>query len=338
MRLIDVDTYQPEFARQVDYTDRWGRSPLWHAAPVGATAAAVALLELGAQVNLMDDEGLTPLHAAARGGHDATFQTLLVCGANPCFDTQLLGLTPLHLVVLFGHRKCVLLLLSFFAREGAAVVRNISNVKIHTKAIHLATAGSHLDIVQELQRASAVVATACDDASNVEAVAERYGYRDIVAFLQSLKNRSTVNVALPPRPESELRHDPRSSYPAQPPTGPSSRFSQVPYNSSLSGLYQSAQPILETTHLQPSYVQPTQSFEHMHYYPPPALTYSPIQGNETATRLRSINHWRHIHSINHPKHTDAFKHVHHTSKTKYFQPTRNTSPCPIRRRVQLGTS
>ncbi|KAH8159036.1 hypothetical protein CIB48_g9210 [Xylaria polymorpha] len=348
MRLIDIDTYQPEFARQVDYSDRWGWSPLWHAAAAGATAAVVALLELGAQVNLMDDEGLTPLHAAARGGHDAAFQTLLIRGANPRFDTQLFGLTPLHLAVLFGHRKCVFLLLSFFARDGVAAVRNIVNVGIHTKAIHLAAAGGHLDMVQELQRAGAVVDTACDEclrlldeegsdwaelvpgASSVEAVAERYGHQDIVAFLQSLKKRSTANMALPPRPVSELRHDPRSNYPAQPPTVSSSRFSRVPYNSSLSGVYQSTQPILEATHLQPFYVQPTQPSEHIQYFPPPVLTRSPMQGSETAYHYNhsSAQYQQPLapHALYQPPQTyPPFKHINRTSNTKHFQPTRNTS-------------
>ncbi|KAI0450069.1 hypothetical protein F5B21DRAFT_492445 [Xylaria acuta] len=300
MRLIDIDTYQPEFARQVDYSDRSGRSPLWHAAAAGATAAVAALLELGAQINLTDDEGLTPLHAAARGGHDAAFQALLIRGASPRFDTQLLGLTPLHLAVLFGHRKCVFLLLSFFARDGPAAVRNVVNIGIQTKAIHLAAAGGHLDMVQELQMAGAVVDTACDEclravdegdgdwaelvpgASNVEAVAERYGHQDIVAFFQSLKSRSTVNVALPPKPESELRHDPHPNYPAQPLTVSSTRIPQVPHDSDFSGLYHSAQPILEATHVQPPYVQSTQSPEHMQYFPPPVLTHSPVHGSETA--------------------------------------------------------
>ncbi|RYC58609.1 hypothetical protein CHU98_g7595 [Xylaria longipes] len=298
--LSNVDTYQPEFARQVDYSDRWGRSPLWHAAATGATAAVTALLELGAHVNLMDDEGLTPLHAAARGGHEAALQTLLNRGASPRFDTQLFGLTPLHLAVLFGHRKCVFWFLSFFARDGPAAVRNVVNLGIQTKAIHLAAASGHLDMVQELQRAGAVVDTACDEclrvvdegggdwaqlvpgASNVEAVAERYGHQDIVAFLRSLKSKSTVNMTLPPRPESELRCDPRSNYPALPLTVSSAGFQQVPHSSSFSRLYPSTQPILEATHLQTPYVQSTQPSEHIQYLPPPALTHSPVRSSETA--------------------------------------------------------
>ncbi|KAI0467719.1 hypothetical protein F4859DRAFT_493404 [Xylaria cf. heliscus] len=293
MRLIDIDTYQPEFARQVDYSDRWGRSPLWHAAATGATAAVTALLELGAQVNLMDDEGLTPLHAAARGGHDAAFQTLLNRGANPRFDTQLFGLTPLHLAVLFGHRECVFLLLSLFGR-------NIVNAGIQTKAIHLAAAGGHLDMVQDLQKAGAVVDIACDEclrladeggrnwaelvpgASNVEAIAERYGHQDIVAFLQSVKGRITANEALPPITESELRHDSRSNYSVQPLNISSTGSPQVPHNTSFSGPYQTTQPILEATHLGPPFAQPTQPYEPTQYFPPPFLAQSPVGGSETA--------------------------------------------------------
>ncbi|KAI1746704.1 hypothetical protein F4782DRAFT_523681 [Xylaria castorea] len=294
MRLIDIDTYQPEFKRQVDYSDRWGRSPLWHAAAAGATAAVATLLELGAHINLMDDEGLTPLHAAARGGHDTAFQTLLTGGASPRFDTQLFGLTPLHLAVLFGHRKCVFLLLSFFAGDGPAVVRDIVNLGIETKAIHLAAAGGYLDIVQELQRAGAVVNTACNEclqvvgdwaelvpgASNVEEVAERYGHHDIVAFLRSPESRSKANVTVLPRLESELRHNSYPNYPAQSFAVSSTGIPHVPHNSNFSGLYQSAQPILEAAHVQPPYVQSIQPSEHIQYSYPPVMTHSPVQGSE----------------------------------------------------------
>ncbi|KAI1738635.1 hypothetical protein F4680DRAFT_424489 [Xylaria scruposa] len=296
MRLIDIDTYQPEFKRQVDYNDRWGRSPLWHAAAAGATAAIATLLDMGANANMMDDEGLTPLHAAARGGHDAAFEALLTRGASSSarFDTQLFGLTPLHLAVLFGHRKCAFLLLSYFAADGPDAVRNIVNLGIETKPIHLAAAGGHLDIVQELHRAGSVVNTACNEclrvvdeggvdwaelipgASNVEQLAELYGHHDIVAFLRTLESNGTTNATAPPEPGPEFGHDPHPIYPAQPLVVSSLGIPHNPYNSNSLGPYQSAQPI------QQPFVQSTQPSEHMQYFPPPVLAHPAVQGSETA--------------------------------------------------------
>jgi hypothetical protein len=51
-----VETYHATFVRQVDYKDRFCRTPLWHAAPVGACAAISSLVRLGATLNFSDEE------------------------------------------------------------------------------------------------------------------------------------------------------------------------------------------------------------------------------------------------------------------------------------------
>lgn len=48
-------TYNADFRLNIDVTDRFGRSPLWHAAAVGADQANERLAELGARVGLADD-------------------------------------------------------------------------------------------------------------------------------------------------------------------------------------------------------------------------------------------------------------------------------------------
>lgn len=55
-------TYNAEFRLNIDVTDRFGRSPLWHAAAVGADQATERPTDLGAGVSLADDQVLTPLH------------------------------------------------------------------------------------------------------------------------------------------------------------------------------------------------------------------------------------------------------------------------------------
>ncbi|XP_053717143.1 ankyrin repeat domain-containing protein 53 isoform X1 [Synchiropus splendidus] len=62
------------------------------------------LLNKGANVNVLTDAGLTPLHqAASRGLLDCT-QILVKAGAN-VFSKDRMGLTPLDLARIWGHQK-----------------------------------------------------------------------------------------------------------------------------------------------------------------------------------------------------------------------------------------
>ena len=59
-----------------------GRTPLWRAARAGRTALVELLLAHGAQPGIQDDsfQGLTPLHAAALGGHAEVAKQLMAAG------------------------------------------------------------------------------------------------------------------------------------------------------------------------------------------------------------------------------------------------------------------
>ena len=59
-----------------DKADNDGRTPLLAAAFFGHEAAVRALLELGADKDKADNGGETPLKAAARNGHDAVVRAL----------------------------------------------------------------------------------------------------------------------------------------------------------------------------------------------------------------------------------------------------------------------
>lgn len=62
--------------------DKLGRTPLWRAAAVGNTALVRKLLALGAAVDVVDKEGVTPLLAAVRRGHFFAAEELLWAGAD----------------------------------------------------------------------------------------------------------------------------------------------------------------------------------------------------------------------------------------------------------------
>jgi ankyrin repeat protein len=49
---------------------------------------------------------------ACRGSHHRTVQFLLLEGASQSTETSILSLTPLHYAAMFGHVKCIQILLN----------------------------------------------------------------------------------------------------------------------------------------------------------------------------------------------------------------------------------
>lgn len=76
------------------------RSALHVAAARGAEKAAKALTLAGADPNLRDEEGCSPLHVAAEAGHDGVVGLLLLKGARTTVETLDHQQTPLHLAAL----------------------------------------------------------------------------------------------------------------------------------------------------------------------------------------------------------------------------------------------
>jgi len=67
---------------------------------------------LGARVDILDKQGNTALHIAARQGHASVTKTLIVNGAS----TLMLrrgsgGMLPIHMACLSGYSDCVELLI-----------------------------------------------------------------------------------------------------------------------------------------------------------------------------------------------------------------------------------
>lgn len=62
--------------------DSFGRTALWRAAAVGNTALVRKLIASGAEVDALDNDGVTPLLAAVRRGHYFSAEELLWAGAD----------------------------------------------------------------------------------------------------------------------------------------------------------------------------------------------------------------------------------------------------------------
>jgi|GEM_PF-4103204 ankyrin repeat protein len=82
--------------KSVDVKDKFGQTPLWHAAaaPSGHDEAIQLLLAAGANIN--EPQGRTPLHVAARYAGAARVKQLLDLGARADLKTYYAGSTPLH--------------------------------------------------------------------------------------------------------------------------------------------------------------------------------------------------------------------------------------------------
>ena len=82
----------------------------------GSAPFAELLLKAGAQKDLQDSEGFTPLNTAIEQGHPEVAKVLLARGANPNLATRS-GQTPMHTAAGCGNVEMVRLLLD----HGAAL-------------------------------------------------------------------------------------------------------------------------------------------------------------------------------------------------------------------------
>lgn len=88
-----------------DVLDKQGRTPLHFAAGIGLAPAAVLLIHFGAQVDARDYEGLTPLHMASGYANAQSIRVLVAAGANASYVSQTRGPikgTPFDVVAQLG--------------------------------------------------------------------------------------------------------------------------------------------------------------------------------------------------------------------------------------------
>ncbi|XP_042399864.1 probable E3 ubiquitin-protein ligase XBOS32 isoform X1 [Zingiber officinale] len=86
-------------------------APLHHSASHGHHEVASVLVESGANINLRNSSGQTPLMLACLHGHWEVVQILMLFKANIHKSDYLSGGTALHFAALHGHTRCIRLLL-----------------------------------------------------------------------------------------------------------------------------------------------------------------------------------------------------------------------------------
>ncbi|XP_069129669.1 serine/threonine-protein phosphatase 6 regulatory ankyrin repeat subunit B-like isoform X2 [Argopecten irradians] len=91
----------------VNFTDAQGRTALHYAACNGNDVMTSLLLERGAGIDCVDEDGVAPIYTASKHGHTTVVQKLLDSGANvstpavTCSTNS--GFCPLHIAVFNGH-------------------------------------------------------------------------------------------------------------------------------------------------------------------------------------------------------------------------------------------
>ncbi|XP_076317880.1 nuclear factor NF-kappa-B p105 subunit-like isoform X2 [Tachypleus tridentatus] len=116
------------------------QTPLFLAVVTGSYKAIPSLLSNGADLNVADNEGNTPVHVAVKKGDDTALALLLE--RNKCSQhiSQIVnlnklnyeGFAPLHLAVLFNRERCI----DKLCKSGADV--NIADGTSGNTALHLA--------------------------------------------------------------------------------------------------------------------------------------------------------------------------------------------------------
>jgi ankyrin repeat protein len=133
------------------------------------------LLEKGANPNISDKYGDTPLSEAVSNGHHSIVEFLLEKGANPNISNND-GDIPLHEAVNNGHHKIVELLLE----KGADP--NASN-KDGERPLHHASYLGHFDIIRTLVERGADLDVQDSDGDTPIQLASLSGHHEAVRFL-----------------------------------------------------------------------------------------------------------------------------------------------------------
>lgn len=91
-----------EMGANPNMRDPKGRTPLHFVAGIGLAPACLLLVHYGAQVNPQDEGGLTPMHMAAGYANAQTLKVLVMAGADPSISGETQG-TPLEIVTNLGE-------------------------------------------------------------------------------------------------------------------------------------------------------------------------------------------------------------------------------------------
>jgi ankyrin repeat protein len=173
-----------EMGADVNIIDDDGRTPLNCALKNRHVEVAKLLLDEGADVNIPNNSGWTPLNYASEDGHVEVVKLLLEKGADVNIPNNS-GWTPLNYASEDGHIEIVKMLLE----KGADV--NIPNNSGWTPLT--CASNGHLEVVKMLLKEGADVNIVSDNGRGPLSCASYFGHLEVVKIL--LKKGADVNIA-----------------------------------------------------------------------------------------------------------------------------------------------
>lgn len=177
-REEDVNVVRVLLERGADpnVKNRYGATPLMFAARTGAVAAADLLLQSGAHINTQDSTGETALYAAVEGNDLAMARLLQSRGARTDIRNQI-GDMPLHEAVSYGHIEMALLLLEKGSDIEAPTAFGYS-------PLALAVCGNEIETAQMLLAHGARIEAVDSKGETPLRLAQKFGYTPMVRVLK----------------------------------------------------------------------------------------------------------------------------------------------------------
>ncbi|XP_067623198.1 ankyrin-3-like [Eurosta solidaginis] len=179
-------------------TSRWkkGYAPLHFAVEKGSKEVITLLLSRGANVDVKGEDGITPLHIAAKNGYIHIAEDLLKHGACTHSFTLKEGYTPMHFASKLGNEEAVKLFLNKGADINASTNGNLT-------PLHIATKTGHGLVVKLLLQRGAKVDNQDKDGKTTLHLAVEEGYltivEDVLRYCPDINdqsNRSSLKIAV----------------------------------------------------------------------------------------------------------------------------------------------
>ena len=172
--ILEMYLKRPDI--KVDLQGRFQETPLYHAVRWAGPRSIQMLLDAGADPNIGDYEGRTPLSCAANEGKEDNVQLLLKQPGVDVEKVDTLGKSPLSLASKNGHMKCIRLLLS-----SGANIESCDNDK--RTALSLAAAEGHKIVAKLLLKHGANVNVQDCKGNTPLALAAENNHDAVVRFL-----------------------------------------------------------------------------------------------------------------------------------------------------------
>ncbi|KAJ6160635.1 hypothetical protein N7470_004031 [Penicillium chermesinum] len=141
-RMAKILLENGEVEADLELSNNDGMTPLYLAALKGKTKLLRLLIEKGGNINTQKKHGWTPINAASLRGHLEAVRLLLACGADITTPDET-GMSPLYNACANGHTEIARLLLE----KGADPNMTTNN---GWKALNTATDEGHVEVVKIL--------------------------------------------------------------------------------------------------------------------------------------------------------------------------------------------